>query len=425
MKEVIKIFEQLKNTASKKEKEKLISSNSDNELFKQSLLFLLDDNIQTGIGKKSLTKNIKCGGYIMLLTSWVDCMSYLKENNTGKDYDILVVQGFIAFQDEKDRWFYEGMITKTLKIGCDKAIVNKAIPGLIPEWKVQLGSPFEKLRLKHEETFFLSKKMNGFRGTYLEGEFKSRQGKKISGMNHIIKDIEKLGLTDCFIDGELIRKNPEKIDDNENFRLSSAIINSEDGDKKEIEFVIFDIFQKDRVNNEGSIDPYSIRKKIMLEVNKRIQSSGVQNVKIVDMVYEGNNIKEIERWLEYGDSKGWEGLILNKDAPYKFKRTTDVIKVKTFYSADLKIIGYKPGNGKHEGRLGSFVVDYKGNPVDIGYGYSDEEREQFWKDRDSMIGKIMEIKYKDVSKNKRTGQESLQFAGYVSIRYDKTEPSYN
>lgn len=424
MKDVIKIFKQLKRTTGKKEKERILSENADNELLKRNLLFLLDDNIQTGIGEKSIYKPIKYYDYIILY-NWEELMDYLSEYNTGRDYDLLVTQAFLKTQDEEDRWFYEGMITKTLKIGCDKAIVNRAIPGLIPEWKVQLGSPSEKLRLKHGETFFLSKKMNGFRGTYLNKEFRSRQGKKISGLYHIVKDIETLRLTDCFIDGELIRKNVDGVDDNENFRLSSAIINSEDGDKKEIEFVIFDIFHKDRIANEESIDPYSIRKKMMLEVAKRVESSGVQNIKIVDMLYEGNDISEIEKWLAYSDKKGWEGLILNKDTPYKFKRTTDVIKVKTFYSADLKIIGYKPGKGRNEGKLGSFTVDFKGNPVDIGHGYSDEEREQFWANRDSMIGKIMEIKYKDVSKNKKTGQESLQFAGYVVIRYDKSEPSYN
>ena len=190
LKQVIEIFKQLQNTSSKKAKEEIIAKNQDNELFKKCLVFLLDDNIQTGIKSKSLKKNIKCNGNIMLINSWEKCMEYFKENNTGKDYDILVAQGFINYKDEEDREFYEQMITKSLKLGCDKKTVNKVIPNLIFEWKIQLGSPQEKLRLKDEEVFFLSKKMNGFRGTYYNGQFLSRQGKKIDGLQHIINDIK-------------------------------------------------------------------------------------------------------------------------------------------------------------------------------------------------------------------------------------------
>jgi len=425
MKTVIKIFEQLKNTSGKKDKEAIIETNKDNELFKECLVFLLDDNVTTGIAKKSLQKNIKCDGDIMLLVSWQDCMSYLKENNTGKDYDILVAQGFVKFQDEADRWFYEGMITKTLKIGCDKAIVNKVIPQLIPDWKVQLGSSFEKLRLKDNEKFFLSKKMNGHRGSFYEGKFISRQGKEISGLQHIIDDIEKLYLSTYFIDGELIRKNVENLDDNENFRITSSILNSDTEDKSDIEFVIFDIFPADTIVGNHTIENYSERKKRMKDLEYLFQHNNIRNLKIVEMVYEGTDPNQIHKWLKYAVDNDWEGIMLNKDVPYVFKRTTNVIKIKQFLSIDLRIIGYEEGQGKNEGKLGAFVVDYKGNKVEIGGGYSDEERATFWEHRDEMIGKIIEIKYKGESQNKRSGLKSLQFADFVCIRNDKNDPSYN
>lgn len=139
MKEVIQIFKQLQDASGKKDKESIIRENQDNEFFKQCLVFLLDDNITTGIAKKSLSKDIKYNGYIPL-HHWRVLMQYLQENNTGKDADILVAQSFLMAQNEEDKWFYEGMITKSLKLGCDKKTVNKVIPELIPHWDVQLGS---------------------------------------------------------------------------------------------------------------------------------------------------------------------------------------------------------------------------------------------------------------------------------------------
>ena len=150
MKEVIKIFRQLQNTSGKKDKEKIIAANQDNELFKKCLVFLLDDNVVTGVAKKSIKKNIVNNSYIMVLDSWKQCMDYFQENNTGKDYDILIAQAFIKSQDEEDREFYEQMITKSLKLGCDKKTVNKVIPNLI--FEAFFGDFGNSIRLLHVRT---------------------------------------------------------------------------------------------------------------------------------------------------------------------------------------------------------------------------------------------------------------------------------
>ena len=116
--------------------------------------------------------------------------------------------------------------------------------------------------------------------------------------------------------------------------------------------------------------------------------------------------------------------MINLDTPYEFKRTKNLIKCKKFYTYDLKCIGVEEGTGKNKGNLGAIVVDFKGNPVHVGSGFSDEMRNNIWNDPDSIIGKIIEVKYKEVTKNKDTGAESLQFPVFVSIREDKEEISY-
>lgn len=426
VKQVIKIFKQLQNTSGKKDKEAIIATNKDNDLFKGNLMFLLDSRVQTGIATKSLKKEIKYDGYVMAIETWEDCLLYLMHNNTGKDIDILKVQMFIRMNtDAEDRWFYEGMVTKTLKIGVDAKTVNKVIPNLIYEWKVQLGSPSEKLKLKKNEKFFLSQKVNGIRCSVYKGKMMSRQGKEFEGLGHILKDIYDCNLDDYFIDGELIRRNTDNRDDNENFRLTASIVNSDTEDKSEIQFVIFDMFPKECIVNNRVPEKYEVRKARMQDMRQIFKQKGVTSMAIVEMLYEGTDTSEIWKWLDYSESMGWEGLILNKNTPYEFKRTTNLIKIKKFHSCDLVITGYVEGQGKYEGVLGSLVVDYKGNRLEIGSGFSDAERKEFWQNREDMIGRVMQIKYKDVSKNSKTGLESLQFATYECIRTDKTEPSYN
>lgn len=428
MKKVIQIFKQLQNTSGKKDKEKIILENQDNELFKECLVFLLDDNITTGIAKKKWD-SIQIG-----TTDWIhtdinneliEMFNYIKTNNTGKDENIITVKAWCRDFDEESKEFIKGMVTKSIKLGCDKKTVNKVIPNLIFEWKVQLGSPQNKLKLKKDEKFFLSQKCNGIRCTYKDCKLISRQGKEFKGLNHIIEDIKKLVLDDYFIDGELMRNNIDGCDDNLNFRMTTSIVNSDTEDKSEIIFTIFDIFPVETIIGEKTNEKYSVRKQRMKDIEKIIQQTGTKNIRVVEMVYEGSDTSKIDEWLDYAVDKNWEGLMLNKNTPYDFKRTTNLIKIKRFYTCDLKIIDYVEGQGKYKGMLGSFVVNYKGNRLEIGSGFTDEERVEFWTLRELLIGKIIEIKYKDVSKNTKTGLESLQFATYVCLRHDKTEPSYN
>jgi len=59
-----------------------------------------------------------------------------------------------------------------------------------------------------------------------------------------------------------------------------------------------------------------------------------------------------------------------------------------------------------------------GKKVNVGGGYEDHERDTFWKKRKQLVGKIIEIKYQDVTKG-----GSLQFPVFVRFRPDKTKPN--
>lgn len=123
-------------------------------------------------------------------------------------------------------------------------------------------------------------------------------------------------------------------------------------------------------------------------------------------------------------AKDKEGLILNTDVPYKRTRHKGILKVKRFYTMDLPIIRCEEGTGRLSGMLGAVVVGYKDNEVKVGSGFSDEQRAEFWRSRDELIGSLCEVKYKEISTDKNTGLESLQFPVFVTIRNDKTEVSY-
>ena len=52
----------------------------------------------------------------------------------------------------------------------------------------------------------------------------------------------------------------------------------------------------------------------------------------------------------------------------------------------------------------------------VGSGFDDKSRDFIWQNREELIGRIAEVKYKEISKDKKTGLESLQFPVFVQIR---------
>ena len=424
MKEVIKIFKQIQETSSTNDKKAIIVANKDNELFKKCLVFLLDGNINTGLSAKKIKKKVIKSEYI--LPTFEDVMKYLVQNNTGTDNDISMIQSFLDGHEE-DREFYEQMITKSFRLGADSKVINSVIPGLIPTFEIQQAYPLsEKNEPKDGEWFALSQKLNGNNCSYYKGKLISRQGKEFKGLQHIIDDIEKLpNHENFFFNGELMRKNTDNISDDQNFQIGTGIINSENEDKSCIYFNIYEVLPIEEFEKGESKLTYKNRRHDVLNpLSIAIYRAGLENISVIPIIYEGTDKSKIKELLNQADSDGWEGLMLNKDTKWKNKRNNGILKVKSFKHADILCTDVVEGDGKYKGTLGLIKCDYKGYELGVGSGFTDEQRDYYWNNKEEIIDKIVQIKYKGETKNKQGGL-SVQFPIFEIVRNDKTEPSYN
>lgn len=120
-----------------------------------------------------------------------------------------------------------------------------------------------------------------------------------------------------------------------------------------------------------------------------------------------------------------EGLVLNRNAKYRRKRHNDILKIKRFYTVDLRVVDFEEGTSRLEGSLGAFIVRYKDNILNVGSGMTDEQRHTFWEDRESLIDRVIEVKYKEESRDKETGKPSLQFPSFVQLRELGKQESYD
>lgn len=422
--EIACLLDQVRWESSTKKKRELLQNNKCDEL-SAVLRFLYDSAVTTGLDEKKLNKVLDFTNSVLEDASLTEALDYIKTHNTGRDQDVAAVQYFIGMNTYEaiDAYFMQKLFTKTLKVGIDTKAANAAFPGLIYKHEVQQGYPIEKYPVKDGTYFYLSEKVNGIRCTFLCGNPISRQGKRIDGIDYLCEDIRSLGYGDWFVDGELRRDNFDHVSDNENFRMTAALVNSKEAIKPGLKFIVFDMFPMEQLKNGQSDWTYKQRKEAMVELRERLTPS--DRIEVVDFLYEGTNQAVIEPLLARMDSENKEGMMLNLDVPYMCKRHRGCLKIKTFKTVDLEVVGIEEGDGNFTGTLGAFVVKYKNNTVRVGSGFTKEQRDEFWKKGFKQIGKIIEVKYKEESLDSKTGLPSLQFPIFVCVRTDKKEESYN
>ena len=421
----MKIFEQLAQTSSSIAKREILICNSENERLGAMLDYLLNPFKITGISAKKIAKAVDKPP-TRLFGSFPELMGYLFSNNTGSDEVIANIRQFLSACEPDMREFFESIITKSTRIGCDIKSVNKAFGyEFIPQWEVQQSYNIEKYKLDENEWFSLSQKLNGVRGTFFEGKLISRQGKEFIGLDHIVEDIACLfpDADNWVLDGELVRINNEGLSDNENFRVGTGILSQDDADKRCMRFIVFDMIPKTEFVGGESALTYKQRLEELTRLGNEIVELGLRFVTIVERLYTGDEASMIDVFLEQMVSEDKEGLMLNRDSKYYRKRHNGILKVKRFYTVDLRVKAVEEGSGRLAGKLGAFVVDYKGNTLNVGSGMTDEQRDSFWLCRDELAGRVIEVKYKEESNDKKTGLYSLQFPIFLSVREEGKEES--
>lgn len=347
------------------------------------------------------------------------CCEYMSRKRGVSTSDIMAVKRLLYTRyDPDDRELCIGLLSKTIRLGVTSKTVNKVVKDFIPTWEIQQAYPIEKHPLKEGEEFWLTEKLNGVRATFYNGDLISRQGSRYTGLEHITHEL--VGMDDWIIDGELTLKNKEGMSDNEAFRTATGIINSSSETKDEITFTVFDIVSTNEFFGT-SVTPYSKRREVLNSLHDKLDRNGASNVSILPVLYHGKEQSVIWDMLDKVTNADKEGLMLNTDCPYLCTRHKGILKVKKFNTVDLPILRCEEGQGRNKGTLGSFVVDLDGTELRVGSGFTDEQRKEYWDRRDTMSGVVCEVKYKDMSSNKKTGDVSLQFPVFVRLRYDKTE----
>ena len=416
---------ELRDAVGTKAKKSVIKKYSKDEWFRTFLYYALNPTISYNLSENTL-RFAEGEAYpiaSVLFKDIFDCCESISRFRGIDNATVLQVKALLYNTDEPEREIFTKLLAKTLRLGVTAKTVNKVIPNLVPEWEVQQAFPIDKYPVKVGTEFWLTQKLNGVRATFYNGQLIARSGLPFQGLEHITKDINFVSVAGFVLDGELILKDNGSLSDNEAFRKVTGIINSDSVDKTEVCFRVFDAIPLNDFESANPTTKYSVRRTILDELEKQLNKDGIKTTTILGVLYHGNDLSMIDKFLDQMVAEDKEGLMLNKDVPYRRKRHKGILKIKRFYTMDLPIVRCEEGTGRLQGTLGAFVLNYKGNEVKVGSGFSDEQRMVFWQHRKELEGTLCEVKYKEISSDKNTGLQSLQFPVFVTLRTDKTEMS--
>jgi DNA ligase-1 len=133
---------------------------------------------------------------------------------------------------------------------------------------------------------------------------------------------------------------------------------------------------------------------------------------------EGQDV--MRRFADNAVVEGYEGIMIkNLTAPYECRRSDFWMKWKPTITVDLNIVGFEQGTGRNAGRLGAIICEGEDNDrricVNVGSGFSDADRDEYWLNRDQLLGNMVEVEADAVTQN-QDGSYSLRFPRFLRFR---------
>ncbi len=331
----------------------------------------------------------------------------------------------------QEQWndYYRRILIKDLRCGVSEKTVNSvAKKNKFEQYKVPVFScMLAHDSANHEKKMIgmkmLDYKLDGVRVLAIYNKdnntvtMYSRNGKQFLNFGHVEKEIiEKLAskFTESMVlDGEMVSSSFQA--------LMKQVHRKDNVEATDAKYALFDILTLDEFQKGKSILGCRDRHNALVEL-----ITNTDHMFVVDKVECNLDTQEGQKiFSDYNKiaiEKGFEGIMIKDvDAPYECKRSHFMLKAKPFIEVSLEIKDTEEGTGRNAGKLGALICEGKDDDkfirVNVGSGLTDDNRDTFWADRESLVGQIVEIRADAITQNQDTENEwSLRFPRFMRFR---------
>ncbi len=423
------IIKELQNASGSNAKTAILEANKDNELLKVYLKALYDPSIsyyQTRLPK--IDKSTPIGTLGSELINWF--IAELGGRKVTGSLAVKCLKETLENVDTQSQELIELLIKRSIGAGVGDTMILKVFPDLYfipPYQRCSLMDAKVKDRFSKLKTFFVQEKLDGSFCYLVKEAGKAPEAITRAGSKYPTEFAEKLavGLPDGFVVvGELLvygeaatlgvpldRKTGNGV-------LNSVLKGCEVGDNLGFEMTAWDCLTAEAFKSHKSTSKYYQRLNLLENVLKT-----VPNIRAVH-TEEVNSLEEAYQVYSGFTAEGKEGAVIKTtDFLWRDGTSRDCIKLKIEFEVDLEVIGWTEGTGKAKGMLGSLTVASSDRLLvsDLGTGFSDMDREDWWGNRNLYIGKIITVKANDIISKRDSKIASLFLPVYLDVRFDKTE----
>jgi len=301
----------------------------------------------------------------------------VKGKNLGKSNETTPKeQAVLEAQSKWNKQLDKGYVTDPDGIP-DEGAVELFLP--------MLAHSFEKKSHKVIFPCHVQPKLNGVRCLARKKDggivFWSRKAKYFNGLDEIAVSLAQVLKEGQVVDGELYVHGWS-------FQKIISAVKKRRDDTKVLEYHLYDA---------PSPKEFADRCKDLSALRLRLRPAGIKNLKIVDTSYCADK-EAIDRIEELAVELKYEGVMVRNAAGlYKYgHRSEDLLKIKRFVDGEFEIIGGKECEGD-PGTVTFRVKDTEGKEFDVRPVGTHEERSVYWKTLESLLGKMLTVKYQELS----------------------------
>ena len=333
-------------------------------------------------------------------------------------------------QSTQQQWngWYRRILIKDLRCGVSEKTINKMVEKdyenfVIPVFSCQLAHDSANHESKVTGDKLIEVKLDGVRVlaiVYPSGhvDLFSRNGKELVNFPHIVEQLSQVAAVfniPMVLDGEVMSSSfqdlMKQVHRKDNVATNDAVLN------------LFDILPLEDFEAGISNVPQQLRSETLIGWHTthagQLPNVTVLHHELVDLDdpdgqarFRAINARAI--------AGGYEGIMIkDPDAVYECKRSVAWLKLKPFIEVSLDVVDFEEGTGRNAGRLGAIICEGEDDGrrirVNVGSGFSDANRVDYWVGRGEIKGHVAEVRADAITQN-QDGSYSLRFPRFLRFR---------